>query len=388
MSLHNNLRTALVTIGLFSAAMAGHAHQQAENVSKLLNSPVAQQAAQAPDVAELAKSFLNNPSDKMNLDKVAGPFKMAPTLMSVSMERTVSVLKLHLQPQDQETALKTMLASSFNQKANARTLLKQMPKDNVITEAVAQVLEFEELLSSPANWTAFNLEMFKAPKFNVQNTLAQPGVKTLQSILENKCAIPKTSVSVLESNAECASDGSTAAKNVTLGLMESKLTDGLIVGDYEGVPVLVMHDSAGAQGTAGVFRLNEMNGRPATPFIVISMELVNALKDKPDAMAFIMEHELGHVEHKHVMGETDKNEVPADSSAVEHLSKKGMSTKQIAAAYTDFVQATVSILPQVVKNNPSFLKMMSDRQQNVESALRSIQTNTREATSVYASYGG
>lgn len=387
MAIHKTLRTALVTLGLFSAAIAGHAHQQPDNVSKLLNSPVAQQAVQAPDLAKLAKSFLSNPSDKSNLDQVAGKFKMAPTLMSVSMERTVAVLKLHLKPAEQETALQTMLASSFEQKEKARALLKEMPEDNVITNAVSQVLEFEELLSSPANWTAFNLEMFKAPKFNVQNTLAEPGVKTLQSILENKCAIPKTSLSIVESNAECAVGATDASKNVTLGLMDSKITDGLILGEYEGVPVLVMHDPSAAHGAAGVFRLNEMNGRPATPFILISLQLLNQLKGKPDAMAFILEHELGHIEHKHVMGETEKDEIPADGSAVQHLSGKGMSTKQIAAAYTDFEEATIAVMPPSVQSSPGFVKMMTDRHNSVEQALKTIENKARTTMYAQSNYG-
>lgn len=389
MAIQKTLRTALVTLGLFSASIAGYAHQQPENINKLLNSPVAQEGFQATDLVKLAESFLNNSSDENNLVQVAAQFKMAPDMMAISMAKTVSVLKLHLKPAEQETALQSIMASGFNQKTKARELSKELPTNNVVTEVLAQVFELEELLSSPANWEAISLEMWKAPKFNVQKTLAEPGVRTLQSILEKKRGIPNTSVSILYSNAEYAVEATIAAKNVALGLMNLKITDGLIVGEYEGVPVLVMHDSASVNNTAGIFRVNAVDNRAATEFIAISLKLLNELKEKPDALTFIMAHELGHRAHKHLMENTDTNahEVPADSSAIEHMSAHGMTPKQIAKAYSEVEAALISVLPKSVLNAKSFVKMMNDRRENVTELLHTIETLKKPSTFASASYG-
>lgn len=380
MTIKKTLRTAMVTLGLFSAAIAGHAHQQPENVSKLLNSPVASQAVQAPDLASLSKSFLSNPSDKATLAQVAGQLKMAPTMMSVSMEKAVSVLKLHMDPADQVTALHAMLASSFEQKDTAQKLVKMLPAENVVSSAVAHVLTLETLLSSPANWAAFNMEMWKAPKFNVQHTLAAPGVKSLQTVLNNHCAIPETSISVVDANVACAMHSSDESKSVTAGLRQAEMMDGLIIGEFNNIPVLVMHNPSGAQGAAAVYRLKESEGQKPTPFIVVSLEMAQLFKDSPNTLAFVMAHELSHVKHGHTQDQEhtdDHHEIEADAGAVEYLAGKGMPAKDIAKAYSMFEQNLGNIFPASTLQAPAFFKMMTARHNAMEHNVQNLTASMR-----------
>lgn len=369
MALHKTLRTALVTLGLFSAAIAGHAQQHPQDVKKLVKAPIAQEVQENSNIASLAKDLLANPSDKTNAALLAPQFKMAPMLMSVTMEKAVGMLKLHLQPKEQHAALQSMLASSLGDLAYAQKTFKQLPQGNVMTTAIADVYKSQSL-GGDAGWSQFNQAIWKLPKFNVQNTIDSPGVKNLQTLLTSQCAVPKTSLSIAEANTSCAMRSNLGTQAVTGGLAQDKMSDGLLVGEYEGIPVIVMHDGS-VVGPAAVYRLNEgVNGATGTPYIAVSFDLLNTMQNDPDTVAFIMEHELGHVEHNHSMSDVMEHELEADAVAVRRLTEKGMSPERIANAYKAMEQKLGDSLPSQVLKDAGFIKMMDARNKNVVQTLR------------------
>lgn len=369
MALQKTLRTALVTLGLFSAAIAGHAQQHPQDIKKLVKAPIAQEVQDNANIASLAKDLLANPADKTNAALLAPQFKMTPMLMSVTMEKAVGMLKLHLQPKEQDTALQSMLASSLGDMAYAQKKFKQLPQGNVVTTAIADVYKSQSL-GGDAGWTQFNQAFWKLPKFNVQNTIDSPGVKSLQTMLTSQCAVPQTSLSIAQANTSCAMRASAGTKEVTSVLAQDKVSDGLLVGEYEGVPVIVMHDGS-VLGPAAVYRLHEhANGAGGTPYIAVSFELLNTMQNDPDTVAFIMEHELGHVEHNHSMSNVMEHELEADAVAVRRLTEKGMSPERIAKAYKAMEQKLGDSLPSAVLKDAGFIKMMTARNQNVVQSLR------------------
>lgn len=369
MALQKTLRTALVTLGLFSAAIAGHAQQHPQDVKKLVKAPIAQEVQENANIASLAKDLLANPSDKTNAALLAPQFKMTPMLLSVTMEKAVGMLKLHLQPKEQDTALQSMLASSFGDMAYAQKKFKQLPQGNVVTTAIADVYTSHSL-GGDAGWTQFNQSFWKLPKFNVQNTIDAPGVKNLQTLLTSQCAVPKTSLSIAQANTACAMRAGADSQTVIGGLAQEKVSDGLFVGEYEGTPVIVMHDNS-VVGPAAVYRLNEgADGKPGSAYIAISFHLLNTLQHDPDTVAFIMEHELGHVKHNHSMDGVMEHELDADASAVAELIEKGWTTERIAKAYKAMEEKLGATLPSEVLKDAGFIKMMDARNQNVVQSLR------------------
>lgn len=372
MALHKNLRTALVTLGLFSAAIAGHAQQHPQDIKKLVKAPIAQEAQENANIASLAKDLLANPSDKTNATLLAPHFKMTPTLMSVTMEKAVGMLKLHLQPKEQLTALQSMLASSMGDSAYAQKTFKLLPSGNVVTTAIADVYKSQSL-GGDAGWSQFNQAIWKLPKFNVQNTIDSPGVKNLQTLLTSQCAVPKTSLSIAEANTSCAMRSSLATQTVAQGLAHENISDGLLVGEYEGTPVIVMHDGSIA-GPAAVYRLEKgTNGEPGSPYIAVSFELLDTMQNDPDTVAFILDHELGHVEHGHTMGDVMEHELEADAVAVRKQTEKGMSAERIAKAYKTMETKLYATLPAQVLQHPAFINMMDARQKNVAEVLSNPQ---------------
>lgn len=349
--------------------MAGHAAGHAQDIKKLVKAPVAQEVQENANIAALAKDLLANPADKTNAALLAPQFKMTPMLLSVTMEKAVGMLKLHLQPKEQNTALQSMLASSLGDMAYAQKTFKQLPQGNVVTTAIADVYTSHSL-GGDASWTQFNQSFWKLPKFNVQNTIDSPGVKNLQTLLTGQCAVPKTSLSIAEANTSCAMRAGPGAKAITSGLAQEKVSDGLLVGEYENVPVIVMHDNS-VVGPAAVYRLNEgADGKPGSAYIAISFDLLNTMQNDPDTVAFIMEHELGHVEHNHSMSDVMEHELDADASAVEKLTEKGWAPERIAKAYKAMEEKLGATLPSEVLKDAGFIKMMDARNKNVVQSLR------------------
>lgn len=380
MALSKTLRTSLVSLGLFAAAMAGHAQQQPQKIEQLVKAPVAQQAVQAPDFEKMATAFLKNPSDTQALATLTLQSKMTPQLTESSMIRVVGALKMHLSAKDQNTTLQSMLAAAHNDQAQANQLLQKVPEQNVVVATVKQMYENNKLFDVPTSWSEFNQAMWKVPTFNVQTTLSQPGVKTLQGILKNTCATPTTSVGVQEASYACAMrSGSTDTKNVTKSFSTAKSTDGLLVGEYEGIPVLVVHTSTGGPGTAAVYRIKDDKGNVnGSPFIAISLDLLNVLQKNPDTMAFIMEHELGHVEHNHRIEDGGtKTEVQADAVAIKNLMAKGMSMERIVNAYQALETKMAGYLPASISQETGFKDMMAARNKNVLDHVHSPAFTTR-----------
>lgn len=373
MALSKNLRTALVSLGLFAAAMAGHAHQQPQHIEQLMQAPVAQQAAQTPDFEQMADAFLKNPSDANALRTLTLKSKMTPALTENSMIRVVGALKMHLGPKDQHTALQGMLAGVHDDKEKADALLAKVPAQNVMVQTIKQVFENNRVFDLAPSWPEFSHAMRTVPTFNVQATLAQPGVKSLQSILSKTCAIPATSVGVQEASYACAMrNGSKDSQTVTNKLRDTKTTDGLMVGEYDNIPVLVFHTQMDGSSTAAVYRMKDDSGETkGSPFIAISLDLLNVLQKNPDTLAFIMEHELGHVEHDHRMGGGIENEVDADGAAIKNLQAKGMSMDRIANAYQALADKMTGYLPQAMQQEADFKDMMSARSKNVAAHVHS-----------------
>lgn len=375
MGLQQTLRTALVATALLAAAIAGNAHQLPNEVRQLVQAPIAQHVSSSPNLAKLASSLLSNNHGKSDIEAIAQNFLMTPDAASVSVARTVAMIQLHLSPNEQKTALQSILESSFGNKHAARALSKSLPENNVVADILRQTYESQELLGTGAGWQEFSMAAWSAPRFNVQQTLAEPGVKALQSILKNTCAIPETSIAVQESSYSCAMrDGTRFSQEVAKNFRSSYMSDGLLVGEYEGVPVLVLHGELPSQGPAAVYRLRSAEeGKTGTPFIAVSLGMLQVLDKNPDTLAFIMEHELGHVEHKHVMTGNDHDEIEADSAAVASMRKKGMSPERIAKAYSDFETKFSSLFPSPVLQNATFVQMMDARHKNIANQVRSPQ---------------
>lgn len=368
MNFSMSLRTAAVTLAFFSAAIAGNAQTVSkENVNKLLNASTVEQV-QSLSVAEVSKKILRSSMDKETATMLSPKLKMEPIRASVAMMVVTNSLKLHLEPKQQQVALESILLASTGQLKAGDELLATLPEKNVAVQAIQRVYANEKLFDTPVSLESITLEMRKMPSFNVQRMLEEEGVKTLQSILENPCSNVQTSLSLVEVNKTCAMKQTGKSEIVTNILKNRDVADGILVGEYEGYPVFVANDPDTALGAAAIFQID-----PSTKdsvMIIIASKVLNGLKDSPDAIRLLIEHELGHVAHNHTVNGLIQNELEADSFAMKKRIDAGMSLEDANKAWTVLHERLGSLSPPGVSDNPEFVKMMTARANNIADIVK------------------
>ena len=356
------LKNALLSVGLLAMFVAGN--------------PVHAETVSAYKLQEASVSTLWEDSESPALQELATKAKFSNELMKRSVDVIKKKIKLHVPLDQQENVFTSVLKGSFDNVEQAFEDLKKLPTQDVLTQSFRGQFQMHLALnsSSVTEWSSSFKTAKDSPYFNVEKTMQNKSVKTLQTLLNNVCAKPIQSINLKKANTQCAIKAST--QDVVNEI--ENLNDGLLVGEYDGVPVVVMHDPTLAMNFAAVYMLKTKNGE--SPVILFSLDFMDNIKDSPETMAFVLAHELGHIHHNHTFNNDDSNfdnELEADSFALETLKHKHYSTEGLNKILPAFEKAAYSVGSMYINDN--FKKMMNARKENI---LRHT-----EPTTVYPSFG-
>ena len=368
MHLSHSLRTAIVSLSLFSGALVANAQPAQHNVQKLLTSPVISfDSIKKSGYSDIAQTLLSKPGDKSSLALLAPQLETTANLLEITLFRMVASLEMHLDPAERIVAMQSILATGLGDAQQGKKLLDKLPQDNVVVHALNEAHTDHKLFQTSLGWGKMVAQFWNIPSFNVQRAMASPGIKTLQSMLTNPCAQVVTSVSFIQSNDTCAKNQSFSTQDTVNIIKSMDNVEGLLVGEYDGIPVLAAHNPDLALGAAAMFQLDPK--KPNSVVIVLSMALLDGLKNAPDVLAFIIEHEKAHIAHKHQLEGKIENEVQADATALKSLSNKGMSQQRLQTAYGYFERNFGDMLPAGTSSRDDYKAMMAERHQKMHKAL-------------------
>ena len=345
------LKNALLSIGFLATFVAGN--------------PVHAQTLRNVELREpaMAATLWKN-SSATELQDLARKAKFSNGLMQNSLNVIKEKIKLHVPENQQEPVFTSLVKGSLDNVQEALNDLNQLPTKDVLTQQLRS--HFKAYLSldssSVVGWSSTFKTIKDTPTFNVERTMQRESVKTLQTLLNNTCAQPQGSIDLKAVNTQCTTRTLTSTRDVMKEI--DALGDGLLVGEYEGVPVIVMHDPANALNSAAAYMVK--TGNTETPAVLFSLELLEKIKHSPKTMAFILEHELGHVHHQHTYHDDEANfdnEIEADSFALSKLKQKNYTPEDFKNILTTFEKAAYSL--GNMELNENFKKMMKARKENI-----------------------
>ena len=311
-----------------------------------------------------------NTQDALIAQDLAPRANMVTPLFQMRMSQVVGKLAIHLSKEEQTAALNSMLTASFVGVKEAKATLSKLPKNNVVHELLTSTFETSEAIGAPVEWSSLSSAVsHQLPNVNIRDLSLSEGVHAVKTVLNQSCGSIPTSMSIGATNLQCAAGLSTASQKLARGLNDSDIRDGFLVGEFDGVPVVVSESGALANGLASMLYWE----KDQVPLIAISSHLANAIakSGNMDTMRLVLAHEYGHLKEYNANGTMANttqsaqgqinDELEADHHAMEALTKMGMSQARIAAAFDTLTTAITDVLGPAAVQAPFIQDMIQQR---------------------------
>ena len=363
---------ALFTVCVASGFAATPTASQAQTVASLEASVSSSSIA----MNQLASALMANTQDSLIAQDLAPKAKMATPLFQMRMSQVVGKLGIHLSKEEQTTALNSMLTASFVGVTEAKTMLSQLPKNNVVHELLSSAFETADAIGAPLAWSSLSSTVARQlPSINTQGLSLSEGVHAVKTVLNQACGSIPTSMSMGATNIQCAAGLSPSSQHLVRMLNDDNIRDGYLAGEFNGVPVFVSTSGAMADGLAAMRYWEEGH----IPFIAISADLATAIakSGNMDTMRLVLAHEYGHLEEHHAHGTMAnytqaaqgqiKDELDADHHAIEALTKMGMSQERIATAFDALKTTITHVLGPDALQDPFMKDMLEQRTRQMHS---------------------
>ncbi len=357
---------ALFTSCVASGFAAAPTAQQAQAVAAL-ETPV---SSASMAMNQMASALMVNTQDALIAQDLAPRANMVTPLFQMRMSQVVGKLAIHLSKEEQTAALNSMLTASFVGVKEAKATLSKLPKNNVVHELLTSTFETSEAIGAPVEWSSLSSAVsHQLPNVNIRDLSLSEGVHAVKTVLNQSCGSIPTSMSIGATNLQCAAGLSTASQKLARGLNDSDIRDGFLVGEFDGVPVVVSESGALANGLASMLYWE----KDQVPLIAISSHLANAIakSGNMDTMRLVLAHEYGHLKEYNANGTMANttqsaqgqinDELEADHHAMEALTKMGMSQARIAAAFDTLTTAITDVLGPAAVQAPFIQDMIQQR---------------------------
>lgn len=357
---------ALFTSCVASGFAAAPTAQQAQAVAAL-ETPV---SSASMAMNQMASALMVNTQDALIAQDLAPRANMVTLLFQMRMSQVVGKLAIHLSKEEQTAALNSMLTASFVGVKEAKATLSKLPKNNVVHELLTSTFETSEAIGAPVEWSSLSSAVsHQLPNVNIRDLSLSEGVHAVKTVLNQSCGSIPTSMSIGATNLQCAAGLSTASQKLARGLNDSDIRDGFLVGEFDGVPVVVSESGALANGLASMLYWE----KDQVPLIAISSHLANAIakSGNMDTMRLVLAHEYGHLKEYNANGTMANttqsaqgqinDELEADHHAMEALTKMGMSQARIAAAFDTLTTAITDVLGPAAVQAPFIQDMIQQR---------------------------
>ena len=357
---------ALFTSCVASGFAAAPTAQQAQAVAAL-ETPV---SSASMAMNQMASALMVNTQDALIAQDLAPRANMVTLLFQMRMSQVVGKLAIHLSKEEQTAALNSMLTASFVGVKEAKATLSKLPKNNVVHELLTSTFETSEAIGAPVEWSSLSSAVsHQLPNVNIRDLSLSEGVHAVKTVLNQSCGSIPTSMSIGATNLQCAAGLSTASQKLARGLNDSDIRDGFLVGEFDGVPVVVSESGALANGLASMLYWE----KDQVPLIAISSHLANAIakSGNMDTMRLVLAHEYGHFKEYNANGTMANttqsaqgqinDELEADHHAMEALTKMGMSQARIAAAFDTLTTAITDVLGPAAVQAPFIQDMIQQR---------------------------
>lgn len=362
-------KKAAATLALFSACVAnGFAasptiqHVQAVSAIETPTSTTA--------MNQITSALMVNTQNTLVSQDLAAKASMALPLFQTRMTQVIGKLGIHLSKNEQATALNSMLTASFVGTKQAKAVLSALPTNNVVHELLSSTFNASETLGTTMDWSVLSSTISRnLPTINTQHLVASEGVATVKKALDHACGNITTSMSIGSTNTQCAASLSPSSEALVRAFNHENIRDGYLVGEFNGVPVLVSASGAMADDLANV-----KFWKDDAPFISISAKLANALHNTGnlDAVRLVLAHEYGHIEEHRAHGTVAnyeqstqnqiKDELDADHHAIEAMHKMGMDSTRIASAFDALKTSITATLGEDAMRHPFIQDMMAQRE--------------------------